>query len=151
LEITVSSLVAGVIERLEGDPAKRGRPRLPVADVVETLRFFLREGVQWRELPARDGRASGSTLRRRLRDWRDTAVLARVHAVLLRMARSDPETAARDLDVIVDSCSVRAKHGGELTGPNPTDRGKRGTKYHVIISSADPYPHFTWKVENHRA
>jgi Transposase DDE domain len=46
----------------------------------------------------------------------------------------DPEAAARELDVIVDSCSVRAKHGGELTGPNPTDRGKRGTKYHVVVS-----------------
>ena len=97
--------------------------------------FFLREGVQWRELPARNGRASGSTLRRRLAEWRDTAVLPRVHAVLLRMARSDPEAAARALDVIVDSCSVRAKHGGELTGPNPTDRGKPGTKYHVVVAS----------------
>jgi transposase len=135
LEITVNSLIAGVIERLEGNPAERGRPRLPVAEVVETLRFFLREGVQWRELPARDGRASGSTLRRRLREWRDTAVLARVHAVLLRMARSDPEAAARELEVIVDSCSVRAKHGGDLTGPNPTDRGKRGTKYHIVVAS----------------
>jgi len=35
-----------------------------VADTVETLLFFLREGVQWRELPVSDGRASGSTLRR---------------------------------------------------------------------------------------
>ena len=44
-------------------------------------------------LSATDGAAifgilRGSTLRRRLREWRDTAVLARVHAVLLRMARS---------------------------------------------------------------
>ena len=31
--------------------------------------------------------------------------------------------------------SVRAKHGGELTGPNPTDRGKAGTKYHVVAST----------------
>jgi transposase len=51
------------------------------------LRFFLHEGVQWRELPARNGRASGSTLRRRLGEWRDAAVLARVHGVLLRMAQ----------------------------------------------------------------
>jgi transposase len=135
LEITASSLVTWIIERLEGEPAERGRPRLPVADVVGTLRYFLREGVQWRELPARDGRASGSTLRRRLREWRDTAMLPRVHAVLLRMVRSDPETATRELDVIVDSCSVRAKHGGDLTGPNPTDWGKRGTKYHIVVSS----------------
>src|SRR3954468_14464672 len=31
--------------------------------------------------------------------------------------------------------SVRAKRGGELTGPNPTDRGKLGTKYHVVVST----------------
>jgi hypothetical protein len=30
---------------------------------------------------------------------------------------------------------VRAKRGGELTGPNPTDRAKRGTKYHVVVAS----------------
>ena len=30
--------------------------------------------------------------------------------------------------------SVRAKRGGDLTGPNPTDRGKRGTKYHVAVT-----------------
>jgi transposase len=77
--------------------ADRGRPRLAVAGMVETLLFVLREGVQWRELPASDGPCPGSTLRRRLRQWRDSAV--RVHAVLLRMARSVSETAAWELDV----------------------------------------------------
>jgi hypothetical protein len=44
-----------------------------------------------------------------------------------------------DLDAIdwspasVDSISVRAERGGEHTGPNPTDRGKAGTKYHVLV------------------
>jgi hypothetical protein len=36
------------------------------------------------------------------------------------MLRGDPT-------LILDTCSVRAKRGGDLTGPNPTDRGKRGT------------------------
>ncbi len=36
--------------------------------------------------------------------------------------------------LILDSCSVRAKRGGDLVGPNPTDRGKRGTKYHVAVT-----------------
>ena len=39
-----------------------------------------------------------------------------------------------DPDLILDSCSVRAKRGGDLTGPNPTDRAKRGTKYHIAIT-----------------
>ncbi len=49
------------------------------------------------------------------------------------MVRSGPEVAS--WDIVVDSCSVRAKRGGELTGPNPTDRGKTGTKYHVVAST----------------
>src|SRR4029453_3545125 len=33
---------------------------------------------------------------------------------------------------VVDSCSVRAVCGGAKTGPNPTDRAKRGSKRHLI-------------------
>jgi hypothetical protein len=39
----------------------------------------------------------------------------------------------------LDSVSVRARKGGELTGPNPTDRGKAGTKYHLLFT-ADRLP-----------
>jgi Transposase DDE domain len=53
-------------------------------------------------------------------------LLAQVHAVLVGMLRGHP-------DLILDSCSVRAKRAGDLTGPNPTDRAKRGTKYHVAV------------------
>ena len=128
-----AALVAGIIDRIEGPPLGTGRPPLPTIKVVETLRFFVREGVQWRELRATADRASGSTLRRRLDAWHATAVLRRAHAMLIRMVRSGPEVAP--WDVVVDSCSVRAKRGGELTGPNPTDRGKAGTKYHVVVAT----------------
>jgi ABC-type uncharacterized transport system permease subunit len=91
--------------------------------------------VQWRELQATGDRVCGATLRRRLTEWSTTALLRRVHAVLVRMVRSGPEAAVAAWDVIIDSCSVRAKRGGELTGQNPTDRAKRGTKYHVVVAS----------------
>jgi transposase len=129
-----TELVAGIIDRIEDRPFGTGRPPLPTIKVVEALRFFVREGVQWRELRATAGRAGGSTLRRRLDDWSATAVLRRVQVVLVRMVRSGPADLA-PWDVVVDSCSVRAKRGGELTGPNPTDRGKAGTKYHVVVST----------------
>ena len=129
----VVELVAGIIDRLEDRSFGTGRPPMPTVEVVEALRFFVREGVQWRELRAAAGRACGSTLRRRLDDWSATALLRRVHVVLVRMVRSGSGTAP--WDVVVDSCSVRAKRGGELTGPNPTDRGKPGTKYHIAVST----------------
>jgi hypothetical protein len=128
-----AELVAEIIDRIEGRPYGTGRPPLPTIKVVETLRFFVREGVQWRELRAAAGRACGSTLRRRLDGWGATALLRRVHVALVRMVRAGPEVAS--WDVVVDSCSVRAKRGGELTGPNPTDRGKAGTKYHIVAST----------------
>lgn len=128
-------MVAGLIDRIEDRPCGTGRPPLPTIKVVEALRFFVREGVPWRELRATAGRACGSTLRRRPDDWSTTAVLLRrVHVVLVRMVRAGPALAA-PWDVVVDSCSVRAKRGGELTGPNPTDRGKAGTKDHVVVST----------------
>lgn len=126
-------LVADIIDRIEDRPTGLGRPPVPTVEVVEVLRFFVREGVQWRELRTLPGRASGATLLRRLDAWHATALLRRVHAVLVRMARSGPGTAA--WDIVFDSCSVRAKRGGDLTGPNPTDRGKAGTKYHVVVST----------------
>ena len=92
---TALRLVAGIIDRIEGVPRTGpGHPRAPTDEVLATLRFFLREGVQWRELRADAGRSSGATLRRRLCDWSATALLRRVHAVLVRMVRSGPEAAA---------------------------------------------------------
>ena len=47
-----------------------------------------------------------------------------------RMLCSQPDLAR---DLIVDSCSVRVERGGNLTGPDPTDRAKLRTKYHVAV------------------
>ena len=128
MDFRILDLVATVIECCEG-PREPGPGHPPVATVrvVATLRRFLREGTPWRSLTASAGEASGSTLRRRLEAWARHGVLARVHTTLVAMLRGDPT-------LILDSCSVRAKRAGDLTGPNPTDRGKRGTKYHIATT-----------------
>ena len=120
-------LIATVIDRC-GPPRSPGRGRPPTETVraLTTLRRFLREGTPWRGLTATEAQASGSTLRRCLARWCQTGLLARVHAMLVGMLRGHP-------DLILDSCSVRAKRGGDLTGPNPTDRARKGTKYHVAV------------------
>jgi transposase len=125
LDFRLLHLIATVIDACDR-PADRG-PGHPPAEtirVVTTLRRFLREGTPWRSLTATEEQASGATLRRCLARWAETAVLAKVHVLLVSMLRGHP-------DLILDSCSVRAKRGGDLTGPNPTDRSKRGTKYHI--------------------
>src|SRR3954464_6801670 len=144
---TACGLVANLIDWIEGPHSDYGRPRCPTQAVVETLRFFLREGVQWRELRATGDRVCGATLRRRLTQWSTVALLHRVHAARIRMVRSGPEAAAAAWDVVIDSCRVRAKRGGELTGPNPTDRAKQGTKYHVVVAS-DGIPRAAFSAAN---
>src|SRR3954451_6460706 len=121
-----AALVAGIIDRIEGRPYRTGRPPLPTLEAVETLRFFAREGVQWRELRAAAGRACGPTPRRRLDEWSATALLRRVHVALIRTVRAGPGVAP--WDVVVDSCPVRAERGGELTGPSPTDCATRSVR-----------------------
>jgi transposase len=127
LDIRILHLIATVIDAC-GRPRHRGRGHPPTATVrvLAALRRFLREGTPWRSLTATAAQASGATLRRSLRHWAETGVLAQVHAMLVGMRRGHP-------DLILDTCSVRAKRGGDLTGPNPTDRAKRGTKYHVAV------------------
>ena len=127
MDIRILRLIATVLEFC--DPPRAGSRSHPPADtlrVLRTLRRFLREGTPWRSLTATDAQASGSTLRRWLTRWAETGLLAQVHAVLVGMLRGHP-------DLILDSCSVRAKRAGDLTGPNPTDRAKRGTKYNVAV------------------
>jgi hypothetical protein len=118
-------LIATLIDACDRPPRRGpGHPPTKTIQVMATLRRFLREGTPWRSLSATADQASGATLRRCLARWAVTVVLGKVHALLVGMLRGHP-------DLILDTCcSVRAKRGGELTGPNPTDRGKRGSKYH---------------------
>src|SRR5215203_2632233 len=116
---TACGLVANLIDWIEGPHSDYGRPRCPTQAVVETLHFFLREGVQWRELRATGDRVCGATLRRRLTEWSTAALLRRVHAMLIRMVRSGPEAAAAAWDVVIDSCSVRqARRRVDRTKPD---------------------------------
>ena len=125
MDFRLLHLIATVIDACDQPPIRGpGHPPSETIRVVATLRRFLREGTPWRSLSATPSQASGATLRRCLARWSERGLLAKVHALLVGMLRGHP-------DLILDTCSVRAKRGGDLTGPNPTDRGKRGTKYHI--------------------
>ena len=127
MDYRLLNLIGEVIECCEARPSQGpGHPFSATVRVVAALRRFSREGSPWRALRANGEEVSGSTLRRRLRTWAESGVLAKTHALLVAMLRGDPT-------LILDSCSVRAKRGGDLTGPNPTDRAKKGTKYHIAV------------------
>ena len=122
----------GLIEPLLPVPPRRpsgGRPRAPDRACLTGILFVLRSRIPLADV-AKLGCGSGMTCWRRLRDWQQEGIWDLMHFALLSwLAR------VGDIDwsrAIVDSCSVRPVCGGAQTGPNPTDRAKRGSKRHLI-------------------
>jgi len=117
---------------------KGGRPRVPDRLALTGILFVARTGTAWELLPPKLGCGSGMTCWRRLRDWQVAGVWQKVWKALL-----DELGLADKIDwtkAVVDSSSVRALFGGAQTGPNPTDRGKNGSKRHVISDGVGGLP-----------
>jgi transposase len=84
-------------------------------------------------LPQEMGCGSGMTCWRRLRDWHHTGIWQQLHAMLLATPHAaDPIDWSR---AVADSRSPRAVGGGKETGPNPTDRRRRGSQHHVLTDA----------------
>jgi transposase len=95
--------------------------------------FVLYTGIRWEFLPQELGFGSGMTCWGRLRDWNDAGAWQALHELLLAELR-----AADRLDLsraAVDSSHIREMKGGSATGPSPVDRGKSGSKHHVIVEA----------------
>ncbi|MFC6840033.1 IS5 family transposase [Xanthomonas theicola] len=127
---------AALWKRIESlfPPAKRspkgGRPRVSDQQALNGIVHVLRTGIAWEELPQARGYGSGMTCWRRLRDWQAAGLWHRLHQVLLaKLRRADKLDLSR---ASLDAASV-ASPGGADTGPNPTDRGKLGSKRHLIV------------------
>src|SRR5262249_9771937 len=81
-------------------------------------------GIRWNDLPREMGCGSGSRCRRRLQAWHRAGIWHRLHAILLaELQGADKIDWSR---ASVDSSFVRARDGGEETGPSPVDRRKKG-------------------------
>jgi transposase len=114
-------------------PRRRRYPgRKPVEDrkALTGILFILKTGINFEDLPCEMGCGSGMTCWRRLRDWNRTGVWQRLHAVLLaELEGADRIDWSR---AVIDSSHVRARGGGEKTGPSPVDRRKKGSKHFVV-------------------
>ncbi|WP_085949870.1 IS5 family transposase [Frankia casuarinae] len=112
----------------------QGGGTAPIEDraVFTAVVYVLTSGCAWRHLPSEFG-VSVPTAHRRFQAWTRAGVWPRPHRKILDLhgvaGRVDWSSA------IVDAASLRAKKGGSLTGPNPVDRGKPGSKIHVLTDA----------------
>src|SRR5437867_460362 len=84
-------------------------------------------------LPSELGIGSGVTCWRRLDEWQPAGVWERLHALLLERLR-----AAGEIEwsrAVVDSSQAQAKRGSE-TGPSRVDRGRPGSRQHLLVDAA---------------
>ena len=110
-----------------------GRKPLDYRKILTGILFVLKTGIAWDDLPAELGCGCGKTCRHYLQTWHQAGVWVKLHAVLLaELNGADQIDWSRAL---IDASFAKAPEGGEDTGPNPTDRGKSGSKHHVMTDA----------------
>ncbi|QUX26281.1 IS5 family transposase [Nocardiopsis sp. MT53] len=110
-------------------PQGGGRRRHGDRQVLAAIIFVATSGCTWAQLPPVFG-PSGATAHRRFTEWTRARVWAKLHRLVL-----DELGSRGELDwsrCAIDSVNMRALKRGDLTGPNPVDRGKKGSKIHLI-------------------
>src|SRR5437763_4849293 len=99
------------------------RPRVPDRDAMAAIFFVLRTGCQWNALDA-TGICSCASAYRRFREWTDAGVFLEFWRQGL--LAYDKKHGIEWEWLALDGALGKAPLGGELTGPNPTDRAKKG-------------------------
>lgn len=99
------------------------RPRVPDRSAMNAILLVLRTGMQWNAL-AMTGICSSSSAHRRFQEWERAGVFSE----FWRQGLVEYDTVV-GIDwsfLCCDGTMTKAPLGGEKTGPNPTDRAKKG-------------------------
>jgi putative transposase len=108
--------------------AVRGRPRADLRRVLDGVIYRMRSGVQWEQLPRRFG--AKSTVHGWFQRFVEDGVLEEIWAALV--AECDALGVVAWTWQAADGVLGKSRFEGDERGPNPTDRGKQGTKKHVL-------------------
>jgi putative transposase len=108
--------------------ARGGRPRMPDRKAFEAMVYVLRTGIQWNALPREMG--ASSTVHERFQEWEREGFFEEVWRAGL--------VEYEELEGIewewqsVDGVMTKAPLGRGASGPNPTDRAKKGVKRSML-------------------
>jgi len=108
----------------------RGRPALANRRVFNGILFVLRSGCQWKGLK-KEWFGASSSLHARFQTWNEAGLWKKIFRVMVKYYHK--KRRIQWTWQSIDSKLVAAPLGGDLTGPNPTDRAKSGSKRHILV------------------
>lgn len=130
----IEPLLPKVKSRYRGRGKKRkhvgGRPAADRRKVMSGILYVLRTGCQWNATP-KATYGSGKTVHRYFQRWTRAGVFRRMWKAGL--TEYDEAKGIAWQWQAADGAMTKAPLGGQKTGPNPTDRGKRGTKRSLLV------------------
>ncbi|HEY5472831.1 MAG TPA: IS5 family transposase [Candidatus Limnocylindrales bacterium] len=108
------------------------RPRLPDRRVMDAILLVLRTGMQWNALAA-TAICNSSSAHRRFQEWERAGVF---HEIWRQGLLDYDEQIGIDWEwLAADGAMTKAPLGGEQSGPNPTDRAKKGAKRSLLCEA----------------
>jgi putative transposase len=110
-----------------------GRPRVPDRRCADAIFYVLRTGCQWQALNHTELCAK-STAHDRFQEWADADVFLNFWRA--GVERFDELQGIDWSWLSMDGAMTKAPLGGEKTGPNPTDRAKRGAKRSLLTEAS---------------
>jgi putative transposase len=120
-----------VVEKLLPRPHRHprgGRPATANRIIFYAIFYVLRTGIQWKALPRSLG--AGSTVHRHFQNWVCMGIFKQLWRAGLYLY--DDKIGINWEWQSMDGVMTKAPLGCENTGPNPTDRAKKGTKRHLL-------------------
>jgi putative transposase len=120
-------------KHLPKPPKIRGRGRPPVANrnVMNGIWHVLWTGCQWKSIHKEWFAVSSSVLHERFQTWQERGIFEKLFKTIIKYYAREKHIHWRWQSV--DSMMSPAPLGGTQTGRNPTDRGKSGSKIHLLV------------------
>ena len=120
-------------KNLPKPPKERGRGRPPAdnRDVINGIWHVLWTGCQWKSIRKEWFGVSSSVLHERFQTWQQQGLFEKLLKVIVKYYAREHGIGWKWQSV--DSMMAPAPLGGAKTGRNPTDRGKSGSKIHLLV------------------
>lgn len=115
----------------EGGEQGKGRPRLAHRNVLNGIWYILWTGCQWKAVKREWFGVSASVLHDRFQEWESLGIFAQLMTMMVGYYAKRRRVKWKWQALDAKSCA--SPLGGEATGKNPTDRGKQGSKIHLLV------------------